>query len=234
MTQLRRPTPELDALQRTEAAGGCVMAARNALRKGERARAKELIKEAFAHHPGDVAAIEFLGDLLLEEGETQQALQLYERALRAHPRHALFEERLALCRLDLAEIEADKTARQNLLNGDSDDFLERSPTKAVTLSLLLPGAGQFYNDEPEKGTAYLAIGIVATLCWFYPLWTRLAQLPPNQRLDFSAAIHAMSGMEAALFYLGSTLWSGVYAASLVGAGASAKRFNAARRTTLGL
>ena len=37
---------DLEALKRSEAAAGRVMAARNALRKGERNRAKELIKEA--------------------------------------------------------------------------------------------------------------------------------------------------------------------------------------------
>jgi tetratricopeptide (TPR) repeat protein len=103
------PAPDLDALRRAEAAGAHVMAARNALRKGERNRAKELVKAAFAENPGDIAAVEFLGDLFLEEGETQQALQLFERAHTAHPSYAPFEEKLAICRLDLAEIESDKT-----------------------------------------------------------------------------------------------------------------------------
>ncbi|MBW3637342.1 MAG: tetratricopeptide repeat protein [Armatimonadetes bacterium] len=236
MTQPRpSPTSDLDALRRAEVAGAHVMAARNALRKGERERARELIKAAFAENPGDIAAIEFLGDLFLEEGETEQALGLFERALRAHPDYAPFEEKLAICRLDLAEIEADKLARQMLLTqGDGDKSLERSPAKAVTLSLCLPGAGQFYNDENESGVAFLAAGIVSCLAWFYPLWTALARLPRGQRLDVGAAISSLSGLEAMFFYLGAAIWIGVYIASVVTANASAQRFNAERRAVLGL
>lgn len=207
------------------------MAARNALRKGERNRAKELIKEAFAANPGDIAAIELLGDMFLEEGETEKALGLFERAHQAHPEYVAFEEKMAICRLDLAEMENDRLARQLLLEqGDTGKGDERSPTKAMTLSLLLPGAGQFYNDENEKGIAYLVGGLVSFLAWVYPLLSVL----PRQKFDFGGAMRAMSGLQAGSFYLGITIWSGLYVASLVGAGASAKRYNEERRALLGL
>lgn len=240
MTESKKPTPlDLDSLKKSEAAAGCVMAARNALRKGDRERAKSLVKEAFGHQPGDIAALDFLGDLLLEDGETEQALQLFERARKAHPDYAPFEEKLAMCRLDLAEIEADKQMRHdlrhNLILGDErSKIFERSMAKALTLSLILPGAGQFYNDENEKGTVYLVAGIVSSIASFYPLWSALSRLPKAQRLDFGMAIRSMSGLESVLFYLGSTAWSGVYAASLVAAVASVKRYNEQRRALLGL
>lgn len=236
MTEPRKSlAPDLDALRRAEAAGAHVMAARNALRKGEKERARELVKAAFAENPGDIAAIEFLGDLFLEEGETEQALKLFERAHQAHPNYAPFEEKLAICRLDLAEIESDKLARQMLLTqGDGDKSLERSPAKAVTLSLLLPGAGQFYNDENELGGVYLAAGVISCLAWFYPLITALSRLPKGQRLDVGAALGSMSGFEATFFYLGSAIWSAVYLASALAANNSAKRFNQGRRAVLGL
>lgn len=226
---------DLESLKRSEAAAGRVMAARNALRKGERERAKVLIKEAFAENPGDLAALDFLGDMLLEDGETEQALRLFERALKAHPGNANFEEKLAICRLDLAEIEADKQMRHNLILGEENSkIFERSLAKSITLSLLLPGAGQFYNDENEKGAAYLAAGVVSSIAWFYPLWNSLSRLPTAQRLDFSTAIHSMIGIEPVLFYIGATVWSGVYAASLIGAMTSTKSYNEARRVALGL
>ncbi len=240
MTEPRRPlAPDLAALKRSEAASGCVMAARNALRKGDRERAKSLVKEAFSHQPGDIAALEFLGDMLLEEGETEAALRLFERALQAHPGHAPFEEKLAMCKLDLAEIEDDKKLRDNLRQGlilgdEKSKIFERSTARALTLSLILPGAGQFYNDENEKGAAYLVAGIVSSIASFYPLWSALSRLPKAQRLDIVGAMRAMSGLEAFFFYLGSTAWSGVYAASLVGALASVKRYNDRRRELLGL
>lgn len=232
---LRVDALRVDALRRSEAVAGCLMAARNALRKGERERAREHVKEAFAHSPGDIAALDLLGDMLLEDGETQQALRLFERALKAHPGNANFEEKLGICRLDLAEIEADKQLRQGVILGDEKGkIFERSLAKAATLSLMLPGAGQFYNDENEKGTGYLVAGIVSSIAWFYPLWSSLSRLPKGQRLDFAAAMHAMSGIEPMLFYLGATAWSGIYTASLIGAMTSTKRYNEARRIALGL
>ncbi|PQV64429.1 hypothetical protein B1R32_105110 [Abditibacterium utsteinense] len=231
-TSLRK---DVDSLRRSEAAAGCVMAARNALRKGERNRAKELVKEAFVANPGDIAALDFLGDLLLEDGETLQALRLFERALQAHPGNENFEEKLAICRLDLAEIEADKQMRQGLILGDEKGkIFERSLAKAFSLSMLLPGAGQFYNDENEKGASYLAAGVLSSIAWFYPLWSSLSRLPKGQRLDFGTAMHAMIGIEPVLFYIGATVWSGIYAASLIGAVSSTKRYNEARRAALGL
>ena len=235
MTRSPQTATDLAALQRAEAAGAHVMAARNALRKGDRPRAKELVKQAFLANPGDIAAVEFLGDMFLEEGETEQALRLFERAASEHPTHVAFEEKLAVCRLDLAEMEADRIAKQMLLDGvDEGKIFERSPSRALGLSILLPGAGQFYNDETERGTAYLAAGLVSCIAWFYPLWSSLARLPKAQRLDFGGAIRAMSGFEAGFFYLGAVVWSGVYVASIVAANASAKRFNEARRAQLGL
>lgn len=236
MTESRNPnSPDLDSLHKSEAAAGCLMAARNALRKGERERAKTLVKEAFFYRPGDIAALDFLGDMLLEEGETEAALRLFERALQAHPKHAPFEEKLAMCKLDLAEIEADKSLRFHPILGDErSKIFERSVAKALTLSLILPGAGQFYNDENEKGTAYLVAGITSSIASFYPLWSALSRLPTAQRLDFTTAMRTMSGLESVLFYVGSSAWGGVYVASLVGAIASVKRYNDNRRALLGL
>jgi tetratricopeptide (TPR) repeat protein len=230
--ELKKPVAnDLEALRREEAAGAHIMAARNAIRKNERARAKELIKEAFTANPGDIHAIELLGDMYLEEGETEQALKLFERAFKAHPRHAAFEEKLAICKLDLAEMENDRLAKVNLLEGgDTSKIFERSIAKAISVSVLVPGAGQFYNEENEKGTAYLVSGVVTFLAWFYPLVNTL----PKVRFDLQAAMSAMSGLQSGLFYLGGTLWSGIYTASIVGAYTSTKRYNDARRAQLGL
>lgn len=221
---------DLEALRRAEEAGAAIMAARNALRKGERARARDLIKDAFAANPGDIAAIDLLGDMYLEEGETEQALNLYERALKAHPGNANFEEKLAICRLDLAEMEADRIAKQTVLEfGDQDKVFERSPAKAMTLSMMLPGAGQFYNEENEKGAAYMASGVLTFIAWSYPLMGAL-----KGRFDVLGAIHSLSGIQSFLFYVGATVWAGIYAASITGAISSAKRFNEGRRGSLGI
>ncbi|HEX8463192.1 MAG TPA: tetratricopeptide repeat protein [Abditibacterium sp.] len=236
MTAPQKPLAnDLDALKRAETAAGHVMAARNAARKGEKERAKVLLKDAFAASPGDLAGLELLGDIYLEDGETEQALQLFERALKVHPHHAPFEEKLAMCRLDLAEIEADKLARQmRLTDGFEGKIFERSPGKAIGLSLVLPGAGQFYNEENELGIAYLAAGLISFFAWVYPFREALARWPKSQIFSLGGLIGSMNGMESMMFYVGSAIYTLVYLASIVAAGKSAQRYAEERRISLGL
>ena len=232
---------ELHSLAAQEEANKHLMAARMRVRKGEREEAYGEIKRAFAAHPGDRGAIEMLGDLYLEDGETEKALALYERALKAHQGYAPFEEKLAICRLDLAEIEADRAVKTSgdplaLLQSQAqlNQIYERVPHKAVSLSLFLPGAGQFYNDEIEKGVAFLSAGLVSFVAWFYPMWTQASKLPTSQRFDFLAAIGALRGGWSVLFWLALLSWIAVYIASMVDAGKTAAAFNKSRRNVLGL
>jgi tetratricopeptide (TPR) repeat protein len=226
---------DLDSLKRDEEASSHIMAARNALRKGQRAEAKEFIKQAFAVKPGDATAVELLGDMFLEEGETERALALYERALQVHPKHPVFEEKAAICRLDLAEMESDKLSRTTLIElGDTGKIFERVPHKAVSLSMLVPGAGQFYNEENEKGAVFLGIGLLCALGWFYPLWTQLSSQSIPDRLNFGMAISALGGGWSFMFWSCLTLWIAVYAVSMIDAGREAARFNRERRRAVGL
>ncbi len=229
---------DLHSLARQEAATKHLMAARMKQRRGERAAAYEEIKLAFAAHPGDRAAIEMLGDLYLEDGETEKALTLFERALKAHKGYAPFEEKLAICRLDLAEMEADRIAKDApplaLLEGGVDKSWERAPQKAVSLSLFLPGAGQFYNDEVEKGFGFLGAGLVSFIAWIYPMLSAAQALPKAQRLDFGTAISSLRGPSSTLFWGALLVWIAVYAFSMIDAGRTASEFNAQRRRALGL
>lgn len=229
----------MNSLAAQEEATKHLMAARMRVRKGEREEAYNEIKRAFAAHPGDRSAIEMLGDLYLEDGETEKALTLYQRALKAHPDYAPFEEHLAMCRLDLAEIEADRAAKTGkdplaLLQGDIGQIYERVPHKAVSLSLFLPGAGQFYNDEVEKGFAFLGAGLLSFTGWFSPMLSQTYKMPASQKFDFLGAIGALRGGWSALFWLSLLTWIAVYIGSMVDAGKVAAAFNEGRRKALGL
>ncbi len=232
---------DLNSLAAQEEATKHLMAARMRVRKGEREEAYNEIKRAFAAHPGDRAAIEMLGDLYLEDGETEKALSLFERALKAHPGYVPFEEKLAICRLDIAEMEADRAAKNSgdplaLLQSqmENDSLYERVPHKAVSLSLFLPGAGQFYNDEVEKGAAFLGAGLLSFAGWFSPMLSKTYQLPTSQKFDFLAAIGALKGGWSVLFWLSLLTWIAVYVGSMVDAGKVAAAFNESRRRALGL
>ncbi len=232
---------DLNSLAAQEEATKHLMTARMMVRKGERENAYNEIKRAFAAHPGDRAAIEMLGDLYLEDGETQRALTLYERALKAHPSHVPFEEKLAICRLDIAEMEADRAAKNSgdplaLLQSqlENDAIYERVPHKAVSLSLFLPGAGQFYNDEVEKGAAFLGAGILSFVGWCSLMFSQTAKLPPARKFDFLAAISSLNGFWSIAFWLCLATWLAVYVASMIDAGRVAAAFNENRKRALGL
>ena len=226
---------EYELQRRAEKAGAFVLAARRALQSGNREEAKAQLKHAFTANPGDAASIDVLGDIYLEEGETQKALELFEKAFQRYPKHVSFEEKAAICRLDLAEMEADKTMPKLLLeSGDKGKIFERSPQKAVSLSLFLPGAGQFYNEQNEKGAAFTGAAIVSFLCWFYPVASQLSPTTVRRSSDLGDIVSRLSGFSSLLFHLGIVVWLGVYIASMVDAGRSASAFNQGRRKALGL
>lgn len=212
------------------------MAARNALRKGEREKAKDLLKQAFALVPGEPSAIELLGDIYLEEGETEKAAQLFERALQQHPGHHGFEEKLAICHLDLAEMENDKLSKTLLLSqGDKGKIFDRQPSRAVSLSLLVPGAGQFYNDEVEKGSVFLAGALLTCLGWAWPLLSAMSRGVTRQdRLNVGLALHSFTGFWSMWFWMMLILWLAIYVISCTDAGITAARWNEDRRRQIGL
>lgn len=223
---------QYEAQRRSEKAGAFVLAARRALQKGDREEAKGQLKQAFTTNPGDEKAVDVLGDIYLEEGETEKALELFEKALTRYPNNTMFQEKAAVCRLDLAEMEADKNVAPTLLElGDKSKIFERSPQKAVSLSVFLPGAGQFYNEENEKGAIFLGAYLISTLCWFYPLAT---QLQISKAAQIGVLISNLAGVNAFLFKLGTVVSTMVYIASLYDAGTVAAKYNLERRKALGL
>ncbi len=226
---------EYEAQRRSERAGVFVLAARRALQRGELEEAKVQLKQAFAVNPGDEKAVDVFGDLYLAEGETEKALELFEKAFARFPGNASFEERAALCRLDLAEMEADKVVAPLLVEtGDKGKIFERSPQKALSLSVLLPGAGQFYNEENEKGAALLGAYLLSSVCWFYPLFTQLSNQTLHDRLNFGMAMANLSGLGALMFKAGTVVSTVVYIYALWDAKTAADKWNKERRKALGL
>jgi len=226
---------KIDGFSGAEQVGSLLIQVRAALRRGESGAAQELLKQLFQLDPGNLEAIELLGDLYLQEGETAKAAELFGRAVKLHPKHPGFEEKLAVSLLDLAEIESDKLARAQVMEtGVLDKSEDRSTEKALVLSLFIPGAGQFLNEENEKGTVLAVTGLIAFAGWMYGFLDAISSLPKPQRTDWLLAISDLQGLDAVLFYVLLPLWLAVYAFSAYDAVKSASRYNAERRRVLGL
>jgi hypothetical protein len=165
-----RPENELDFQRTEEKVGSLVIQARRALRQGRRAEAKKQLQEALTLMPTDVHALDVLGDVFMEEAEQEKAMKTFEYGLKHHPHHRPFEEKIALCIIDLKEMEIAQERKKVFELGDPESWMNLSPTKAFGLSLLLPGAGHVYANENETGAWVFGAYLFSLLAWMVPLF----------------------------------------------------------------
>lgn len=232
--------------RRTEEAGKLVMTARLNLRRGERSETKKLLAQALKIEPSDIGALEMLGDMFLEEAEQEKAIQVFEHGLKFHPDYAPFEEKMALAKIDIAEMERDQilkesalqNAIENGLDPGYDKLLDKKPSLALGLSAFVPGAGQFYNDEWEKGAAFFVLALCSLLSWFNILFNKMRAMQEVTGRKFmprmDQALDALSSGQRTLFWFLMLTWIVVVFASAIDAALSANRLNEARRRELGL
>ena len=103
---------------------------------------------------------------------------------------------------------------------------KKNPWLASGLSLLIPGTGQFYNDQQKKGLPQLGVALAgAGLMWWavkdnYETWDSYENNPSWNALDWID-----EDGDDKLFYLGTPLWLGSLVWSVVDANRSANRIN---------
>ena len=225
-------------LFRTEKVGGLVMAARNALRKGDKDAARTNLQQAFALSPNDCGALELLGDMYLEAAEQEKAIKVFERGLQHHPRHRAFEEKIGLAHLDLEEMRWDKERQKLVLTqGDVDKWMDRKPNVALTLSLLIPGAGQLYNEENERAAAFFAVWVATFCAWCIPLTTavkRVTSTHVRHLSDISRGLNELGGFARFVLLLLVIAWLVSYAWAVFDAMSGAERANQERRRAFGM
>lgn len=235
---------ELEAQRRSEQAGQLVMTARMTLRRGQRAEAKKTLAQALKVDPSDIGALELLGDIFLEDAEQEKAIQVFEHGRKFHPDYAPFEEKMAVARLDLAEVERDKLLKQEVLElgAISDKLLDKKPSLAMGLSIVVPGAGQFYNDQWEKAGVFFGLNLLIVLCWTNMIFSQMRAIQEAAKAGayrrfmprIDQAIDAMSDGQRTFFWTLIALWIGLIVASAIEAGMSASRINDQRRRELGI
>lgn len=167
------------------------------------AAAEALCRQALELAPEDPIGIEMLGDLLVEKGNLQSALEQYRKAFAAQPGKAILEEKIARTVLTIAEEEQERAAAQLMLNSPvRKSERKRNATVATLLSLLCPGVGQLFLGQHVKGGILLGAGLLSL--WFggADLFKLLAvvsgaSLPPGE---------GVNQFLAALGILGLLLW----------------------------
>jgi hypothetical protein len=157
-------------------------------------------------NPTDCGAFELLGDIFLEEGEQQKAITVFERGRQHHPRHAAFEEKIALAHVDLAEMERDRILKEQLLANPTASAQgrtsDRKPMAVAFLSLMVPGAGQYYNEEPERALVFFPVALLLLCAWAIP-WLSNWSMGGFERvwigimLVVAAVWHTVSAVDAA-------------------------------------
>jgi tetratricopeptide (TPR) repeat protein len=129
-------------------------------------QAEEACRAVIELAPGDVGALEMLGDLLRERDKLTEAAEQYRRALEAAPGRPSVEKKYAEVALEQAERQRLRDLAQLAL--DQPELLrgsrrKLSVTTALLASLVWPGLGQFYVAEgiDLKGSI---LALLALLC----------------------------------------------------------------------
>ena len=129
--------------------------------RGERQQAFQLAQQALDLDEGSWEAHELVGDLQLDMGRGEQALQSYRRARQLNESRGILEEKIGRAALARAARLRTANLSEALLDGMArPSGPKRKPGLAALLSLIIPGLGQLYNGEAVKGFIMAALFIL--------------------------------------------------------------------------
>ena len=230
--------PSVEDIKREEQVAAIAMKARLDLRRGQRDKARAEIAQALALNPNDQGALELMGDVFLEEGEQEKAILVFEKGRTLHPNHAPFVEKIRLAKRDLDEMAVDQLTQKFAPPADLlTEEWDVKPGRAAMLSLLLPGGGQFYLEQNERGAIYLGLAFLSLCGWALPLRSAMSHAGAAVKATgsvlsgWSSAVSSMSGGTQLLFWVMSTLFSVLYLVSAWDAYTTVARRQTARRQT---
>jgi len=223
---------DLEAERIYQKAGALIMSARRAQHKGQKDEARKLLQQAFLIAPNDSGGLELLGDLFMEDGEQEKAMKIFERGLEHHPKHRAFEEKIALCHIDVDEMRRDRDRRTQILEqGGIEKWQLLSAPRAFTLSALLPGAGQAYIGQSSRALTLFGITVLTFLGWALPLYFGLGKddLQGKGWSRFGAALGNMNGLGLIWFWLMVAGWVAIYIYASMDAMTQAEKINELRK-----
>jgi len=128
--------------------------------------AEDLCKKALELVPDDAMALEMLGDMLVERGKYEDALDAFRRAAATTIRPEVIETKVARTVLRQAEEDRERLEAQLFLSGAGAPTKERqNRSTAVLLSLICPGGGQLFKGQMVKGAILLAVTALSAFGW---------------------------------------------------------------------
>lgn len=151
---------EMDRGARHDAVERALTAANVHRRRGDWEAAWRALDDALVMAPEHAPLLELMGQFNLEQGEYAAAAQCYRRALELEPGRPASELGFAKATLLLKEADAGGE------DGPDPILAGRQPSDAMLRSTLVPGMGQAYAGDLNRGLAFL-------LPWLL-LWTGLA------------------------------------------------------------
>ncbi len=230
--------PSVEDMKREEQVAAIAMKARLDLRRGQREKARAEIAQALALNPNDQGALELMGDVFLEEGEQEKAILVFEKGRALYPNHAPFAEKIRLAQHDLDEMAVDQLTQKFAPPADLlTEELDVKPGRAAILSLLIPGGGQFYLEQNERGAVYLGLAFLSLCGWALPLRSAMSHAGAAVKATgsilsgWSSAVSSMSSGAQLLFWVMSTLFSMLYLVSAWDAYTTVARRQTAQRQT---
>ncbi|HUU53863.1 MAG TPA: hypothetical protein VMY87_02995 [Armatimonadota bacterium] len=196
--------------------------------RGEQQKALQLVQEAADLNEDSWEVHELVGDLYLDLGKGEQALDSYRRARELNPSRGLLEEKIG--KAAIARAAREQTARMSeaLLEGIARPLTPpRKPTMAALFSLVIPGLGQLYNGQALKGFVMAIFFVV-----FFGFTTmailgevRAASISPQGAL-YTPPIDpgaVLSGVFTGVNAVWALLLLGLYIYSIADAGLTASR-----------
>jgi tetratricopeptide (TPR) repeat protein len=175
--------------------------------RGQRQEALELAQQAVSIDDASWEAHELIGDLLVELGREELALESYRRARALNASRRALEDKLARAALARAARQRAASMSEALLSGKGrPSSLVRKPGYAALASAIAPGLGQVYNGEVAKGFVLLVLFLISFFLTGASLRAQTALGPLSPQGSLYGPRVDLGSLLAGLFSGVSALW----------------------------
>ncbi|MEA3400093.1 MAG: hypothetical protein U9R79_02500 [Armatimonadota bacterium] len=189
---------ELEEMQRQHELGRLVSRTKRAIDMGRLQQAQQFAHQAAELAPDTTTVEELLGDLAMAKREYTAARDHYQRALEIEPINADAEEKLGEAVLHIQEGSRLRQRMEEAVDHPEEyKGFRRNPVLAAFYSVI-PGLGQLYNHEYEKGLAMAGVAMLL-LAWIlsklltYFGVNLIATRATNPQLEREAARQVVEG-----------------------------------------